>query len=256
MLYSQLMRQVTREEGNKAEARKTLLGQRTDQSTRALLYSLLPRLSGTAKDGTEAKGTMTWPEVSHEIEDDGDEYRVSSSHIPYHHLVLCSRLCISAFTNLLCLAQFETTMTSANSASTTPLYQIVRTRLAPSLLPHFHSFRSTLIETHAADLGHASPSGGSGTSTPKPSSTTTSVPSTTVSASKPTPAGSTSAASSSTAKKGVSTATKDVVLEARLAIEAKDLFDLLTNPAKIPMWSRAPAEVSRTMSNAGQEDLP
>jgi len=135
-------------------------------------------------------------------------------------------------------------MTSANSSTSTPIYNLVRKQLAPSLLPHFHSFRSTLIETHAADLGHASPAGGSGTSTPAPlpasSTSTTAAPKSTPapSASVPTPA------ESEKKTKGISTATKDVVVEATLAIEAKDLWDLLTNPAKIPMWSRAPAEVS------------
>lgn len=32
---------------------------------------------GKLENGTEAKGTIFFPEVSHEIEDDGEEYRVS-----------------------------------------------------------------------------------------------------------------------------------------------------------------------------------
>jgi activator of HSP90 ATPase len=32
---------------------------------------------GTLESGTEAKGTIFFPEVSHEVEDDGEEYRVS-----------------------------------------------------------------------------------------------------------------------------------------------------------------------------------
>jgi len=68
------------------------------------------------KDGTEVKGT--WPEVSHEIEDDGDEYRVSII-ISLSLSLSCSfeSKCISDFFSL-----FETAMTSANLSTSTPIY--------------------------------------------------------------------------------------------------------------------------------------
>ncbi|PWY97837.1 hypothetical protein BCV70DRAFT_202587 [Testicularia cyperi] len=165
--------------------------------------------SGSADDGTEASGTITFPEVSHEIEDDGEEYR------------------------------FETEMSTASSASTQALYEAVRTQLAPSLRPIFHAFRQSLIDAHAKDLGHDSPASTSGTSTPAPSASAaaaTTAASDSPSASKP------ATNSSSSSKPSVSTSSSDVRVSSELAASISDLWDLLTNPAKIPMWTRSPAQ--------------
>lgn len=181
-------------------------------------------VSGTTKDGAQANGTITFPEVSHEVEDEGEEYRVR---------LLCLRPIIHfLLTSYDLPSQFETEMASASSDATRALYEIVRKELAPSLLPTFHAFRATLIETHAKDLGHQNSPSGSGASTP---------------ASAPDPAkASTSAAPPPNAKKAgtVSTSSSDVRVSSQLAISQTDLWDLLTNPARIPMWSRAPAQVS------------
>lgn len=153
--------------------------------------------SGKADDDTEANGTITFPEVSHEVEDEGDEYR------------------------------FETEMATPSSAGAQKLYDAVRKELAPSLRPVFHAFRQELIEANAKDLGHESPA--SGASTPVP--TRAPAPAT-----APAPA----------AKTKVSTSSSDVRVTSELAISTADLWDLLTNPARIPMWTRAPAQFTPT----------
>ncbi|SPO32696.1 related to AHA1 - stress-regulated cochaperone [Ustilago trichophora] len=158
--------------------------------------------TGTSDDGTEASGTITFPEVSHEIEDEGDEYR------------------------------FETEMSTKSSAETNQLYDAVRKELAPSLRAVFHSFRQNLIDAHAKDLGHDSPASTPGAATP-----------TTNTASAGAAASSTSGpAATSKAKPTVSTSSSDVRVSSELAVSTSDLWDLLTNPSRIPMWTRAPAQ--------------
>ena len=159
--------------------------------------------SGSADDGTEANGTITFPEVSHEVEDEGDEYR------------------------------FETEMSTKSTAETNQLYDAVRKELAPSLRPVFHSFRQNLIDAHAKDLGHDSPASTPGAATP----TTT-----TASASASLGGASAPAAASKTTGKAVSTSSSDVRVSSELAVSISDLWDLLTNPSRIPMWTRAPAQ--------------
>ena len=80
--------------------------------------------SGKADDGSEVSGTITFPEVSHEVEDNQESYR------------------------------FETEMSTPSSGATLAAYDVVRKQLAPSLEDVFKRFRPQLIETHAKDLGH------------------------------------------------------------------------------------------------------
>ena len=162
--------------------------------------------SGASDDGTEASGTITFPEVSHEIEDEGDEYR------------------------------FETEMSTKSSAETNQLYEAVRKELAPSLRPVFHSFRQNLIDAHAKDLGHDSPASTSGAATPTAAAASTGA------AASSTAAPAAPAAAAAKAKPSVSTSSSDVRVSSELAISIADLWDLLTNPSRIPMWTRAPAQ--------------
>ncbi|CBQ69779.1 related to AHA1-stress-regulated cochaperone [Sporisorium reilianum SRZ2] len=155
--------------------------------------------TGASDDGTEASGTITFPEVSHEIEDEGDEYR------------------------------FETEMSTKSSAATNQLYEAVRKELAPSLRPVFHAFRQNLIDAHAKDLGHDDPASTSGAATPVAApAAVTATPS--------------AAGASKASKASVSTSSSDVRVSSELAISIADLWDLLTNPSRIPMWTRAPAQ--------------
>ncbi|SPO30339.1 related to AHA1 - stress-regulated cochaperone [Ustilago trichophora] len=158
--------------------------------------------TGSSDDGTEASGTITFPEVSHEIEDEGDEYR------------------------------FETEMSTKSSAETNQLYDAVRKELAPSLRPVFHSFRQNLIDAHAKDLGHDSPASTPGAATPTTNTTSAGAAASNTSA----------AAAASKPKPTVSTSSSDVRVSSELAVSISDLWDLLTNPSRIPMWTRAPAQ--------------
>lgn len=136
-------------------------------------------------------------------------------------------------TEIAAVSQFETEMSTPSSAATQALYDAVRKELAPSLRPVFHSFRQNLIDAHAKDLGHDATPSTSGTSTPAVAS---------AAAAAPTPAVAAAAAKKEPAK--VSTSSSDVRVSSQLAASIQDLWDLLTNPAKIPMWTRAPAQVS------------
>lgn len=120
------------------------------------------------------------------------------------------------------------------------MYEAVRAHLAPSLLPVFHAFREQLIQANAKDLGHednASPSTSGATTPHNVKQNGTSTPAT-ASTTVPT------AQKSKTSSSGLSTTKVEV--EADLSIRREDLWDLLTNQARIPMWTRAPAQVSDT----------
>ncbi|UZJ56654.1 hypothetical protein CBS101457_005974 [Exobasidium rhododendri] len=157
---------------------------------------------GKLESGTEAKGTIFFPEVSHEIEDDGEEYR------------------------------FETTMTTKSSVETEAMHEAVRSKLAPLLLSPIHKFREQLIQANAKDLGHEdgkeSPAASNGAST-APSAAAASIP---------------AEKKESKPKGGSTLSTTKVEVEADLSIRREDLWDLLTNQGKIPMWTRAPAQFS------------
>ena len=141
---------------------------------------------------------------------------------------------------LITFCQYEVSMSSASNVETQAMFEAVRTNLAPSLLPHFHSYRDQLIQANAKDLGHDNDSsaGVSGTSTP----TTGSKPNgSSGSAAAPTPEKKETKAAGTSS--GLSTTKVEV--EAELSIRREDLWDLLTNQARIPMWTRAPAQVSQ-----------
>lgn len=152
--------------------------------------------TGEAEDGTSASGTITFPEVSHEIEDNDEDYR------------------------------FETELSSESSNKAHELYQSVRNTLAPELEKVFHRFRTELIETHAKDLGHED-----GPAQPQE-------------ASKPAAAPAAAPAPANPKETKVTTSTSEVRVASHLAVSEQDLWDLLTNPARIPMWTKAPAQFS------------
>ena len=97
----------------------------------------------------------------------------------------------------------------------------------------FEEFPKVLLDTHGKDLV-ASPSG-SGTATPLTSNAATPV----------TPAAVATAAASNPGpkapKKLVNSST--VRVEAQFMVSGDDLFGFLTDEARIPSWSRAPAKV-------------
>lgn len=172
--------------------------------------------SSSSSPTTIAKGKLRFPEVSHEIEDQGDDYT------------------------------WETTLDSESDEGVEEkqrqvAYKAVKKDLAEKLLPAFKDFRATLVDKHARDLGHEDQQSGpnSGASTPAAApAAAAAAPAAKAEQSKPKAA----AASSS----AVSTSTDVVELSAAQACSQSDLWDLLTNPARIPMWTRSPADFSLT----------
>ncbi|CAD6900978.1 unnamed protein product [Tilletia controversa] len=172
---------------------------------------------GTGSKGEEkADGQIICEEFSHEVHDEKRDY------------------------------EFKVTQSSGPSAAR----ELVQKQVVPALLAHFNSFRTTLIEKHAKDLGHADASSSSGTTTPSSTSTSTTAPpatsSSSAAASSGKPATTTKAAPTIKSASSVSTSASDVRVSLDLPMARDDLWDLLTNPARIPMWSRSAAEFSPT----------
>ncbi|MCO5601260.1 hypothetical protein L7F22_055379 [Adiantum nelumboides] len=171
--------------------------------------------SGKTASGDDVKGQVQFPEVSHEVADEEREY------------------------------PFEASLTSKASDESRKLCDVVRKELVPGLLPHFHAFRAELIAENAKDVGHedspanGSSSASSGTSTPAAGTGAPSAAAAASSSSSSTTAA--ASASKTAAAKSVSTTKVDVSTD--LSIRREDLWGLLTEPGRIPMWTRAPAQV-------------
>ncbi|KAJ7818180.1 activator of Hsp90 ATPase [Mycena olivaceomarginata] len=93
--------------------------------------------SGTASDGTEVKGTVTIPEVSHEI-NPGRLYNWS--------------------------------LTTASSPEVDAIFSLARSRLPTALETKFAEFAAALVETHGRDLTVSGDPSRSGTPAPAASS--------------------------------------------------------------------------------------
>lgn len=149
-----------------------------------------------APTSAPARGSITFTELSHEIEDNDEDY------------------------------PFETEMTSASTPENMAVYDVVRKSLGPALQRILKRFRPALIDTHARDLGHDD------------SAPTKSAP-------QSAPAAAAPAAAPAAASSGkVSTSAADIHVSAQLAVSAQDLWELLTNSARIPMWSKSPAQLT------------
>ncbi|CAO1630806.1 unnamed protein product [Parajaminaea phylloscopi] len=167
--------------------------------------------SSTAGATVVARGKIRFPEVSHEVEDQGDEYT------------------------------WETTLDAGGDGEEKDrqaAYQAVKKDLVKMVLPVLHQFRATLVDTHARDLGHSdSPASSSGQATPATGGEPASA-----APAKPAAASATTTKVSSSSSSSVKVSSEAVQLEGRNACSKDDLWDLLTNQARIPMWTRAPAQ--------------
>ncbi|EIN07065.1 hypothetical protein PUNSTDRAFT_53465 [Punctularia strigosozonata HHB-11173 SS5] len=178
------------------------IGQR--KSKLLTIYDCKIRLewAGTASDGTEVKGRLTIPEVSHEVTLDG----------------------LSDYT-------YEWSLTTASSPTVDALYKLAKTRLPAALEAKFAEFPVAMLETHGKDLQVGTPSA-SGSSTPVssgPATAASTTPSYSVAPAKP------------AAPKAKKTNTTTVTVEATFAAPADELFSLFTDEKRIPQWTRAPA---------------
>lgn len=134
---------------------------------------------------------------------------------------------------------FESSVTAGSGSEADAFARVAKKAVGNKLRPIFQQFPKDMIAVHGKDLLDDSTPTDSGASTP-------------VSASAPAPAvpsGATAPAASSTNAKSTSSATtKQSTATVRATGEfqcsADDLFDFLTNPQKIPMWSRNPAQMA------------
>jgi activator of HSP90 ATPase len=128
--------------------------------------------------------------------------------------------------------QYEWSLTSESSPEITALFALAKEKLPTALEAKFAVFPVDLIDTHGKDI-IVGPNETSRTSSPAPPTL-----------SAPTSSGASGGVS---AKKVVAPSqginTSVVNVEATFHASADDLFSLLTDEKRIPMWSRAPAKV-------------
>lgn len=140
--------------------------------------------------------------------------------------------------------QFEFRLTSDNKGTTTALYQYLRQAFPPLLKEKFNSFRPALIAAHGQPTSEAP----SGASTPNPAGT----PAASSSYAPAPPAKDAQAQAQDTKKPAAAASgsgskvnnTASVEVKATLQASADDIWGLLTDANRIPMWSRSPAKVS------------
>ena len=122
-------------------------------------------------------------------------------------------------------------MSTASSPPVDAVLKLARSRLPAVLEAKFTQFAAAIIDVHGKDLTVSTEPSRSGTPANAP---TPPVPAT---ASVP-------PARAAPAVKSESLNTTRVSVNATFMAAADDLFDLLTNEKRIPMWTRAPAQVS------------
>jgi activator of HSP90 ATPase len=121
-------------------------------------------------------------------------------------------------------------LTSGSSKEADEVYRFAKSKLPAALETKFAEFPAALIDTHGQDLqvvGSNEPSRSASPAIPAPSagtSTTPALPQKKKAESKP-------------------VNVKKVAVEASFQASADDLFGMLTDEKKIPMWSRAAAQV-------------
>ncbi|KAF8808998.1 chaperone activator [Phlegmacium glaucopus] len=177
------------------------LGQRKSKLITIFDCKVVLKWAGIASDGSEVKGTLTIPEVSHEIICDG----------------------LSDFV-------YQWSLTTDPSPEVNALFTLARSRLPNVIEAKLSSFPGAIIDVHGKDLTVSADPSRSGTPAPGIS---TSVAVSSSSSSTP-------AARPKVPEKNVNSTT--VTVEADFQASAEDLFSLLTDAKRIPMWTRAPAE--------------
>ena len=124
-------------------------------------------------------------------------------------------------------------MSTASSPPVDAVLKLARSRLPAVLEAKFTQFAAAIVDTHGKDLTVSTDPSRSGTpanaSTPSVLATASAQPAKAAPAVKPV--------------KNESLNTTRVSVTAIFMAAADDLFDLLTNENRIPMWTRAPAQV-------------
>ncbi|KAJ7125097.1 activator of Hsp90 ATPase [Mycena epipterygia] len=176
------------------------LGQRKSKLITIYDCKVVCAWSGTASDGTEVKGTVTIPEVSHEITLDG----------------------LSDYV-------YQWTLATPSSPAVDSLFSVAKSRLPTALEAKFAEFAVALVDTHGKDLTISGDPSRSGTPIPAASTSGASASAAAPAAPKP-------------AEKKSNVNTTKITVEASFMAAADDLFGLLTDEKRIPMWTRASAQ--------------
>ena len=124
-------------------------------------------------------------------------------------------------------------MSTASSPPVDAVLKLARSRLPAVLEAKFTQFAAAIIDVHGKDLTVSTEPSRSGTPA---NASTPPVPSAAAASAPP--------ARAAPAVKSESLNTTRVSVNATFMAAADDLFDLLTNEKRIPMWTRAPAQVS------------
>jgi len=180
------------------------LGQRKSKLITIFDCKIVLKWKGSASDGTEVKGMLTIPEVSHEI--------------------ICDKL--SDFV-------YEWSLATDPSPEVNALFTVAKLRLPKVIEAKLSSFPADIIDIHGKDLTVSADPSRSGT--PAPGISTSAPVAAVASSSSSTPV-----AKPKARVKNVNSTT--VVVEADFQASAEDLFGLLTDAKRIPAWTRAPAE--------------
>ncbi|KAK6910217.1 chaperone activator [Kwoniella mangroviensis CBS 8886] len=182
------------------------LGQRKGKLLTIYDLEVEAKWTGKAGDGSDVEGTLKIPEVSHEAIDGLSDY------------------------------VFEWRITSASSGPSSELLSHIKSSFPPVLTSKLNTFRAELLAAYGNPSADDSPAP-SGTSTPQPGSSSYS----------PAPP-----AKPVEAEKKVEETKKDVgktvtvEQKADLQASAEDLWGLLTDENKVPMWSRSAAKINLT----------
>ncbi|EON66911.1 hypothetical protein W97_06314 [Coniosporium apollinis CBS 100218] len=172
--------------------------------------------SGKSKDGAEASGTITIPEVAHDTEE--DEY------------------------------VFEIGLYS-ESSSTQPVKDLVRSKITPQLRKHLQKLGPALIAEHGKDLQHPSGSNpSSGFSTPKYVSNT-SIPK-----QGDNPKDSPKTSTSNTGK-GPSVNVTTVTDNEEFRTTAEELYKTFTDPQRIAAFTRSAPKTFEGAHPGGKFEL-
>ncbi|KAF9261187.1 hypothetical protein L218DRAFT_870561 [Marasmius fiardii PR-910] len=184
------------------------LGQRKSKLITIYDCKITVAFEGTTSDGSAVQGTIHIPEVSHEVTVD------KTSDYSYYW------------------------SPSTSSPTVDSLISQMRKLFPPILEEIFARFPVAMIDTHGKDLTVSADPSRAGTPTPG-----TPAPGSTPAAAS---SGSTPASISSTTakveKKPEKVNISTIEVEATLVAAADDLFSLLTDEKRIPLWSRAPAQ--------------
>lgn len=194
------------------------LGQRKSKLITIFDCKITLKWAGTASDGTEVNGTLTIPEVSHEI--------------------VCDRLSDFAY---------HWSLTTESSPEVDAVFVLAKSRLPTALETKFAAFPSAIIDSHGKDLTVSADPSRSGTPAPAGAASVVPTVSSASASSSNTPSVKSQGARS-TKSKALNTTT--VVVEASFQASADDLFGLLTDEKRIPMWTRAPA---KSVAQVGSE---